>query len=132
MQKTLKKLFYMQVYYELFIKNITPKTPLIHASFTYSKWNMGAICRLKFHSSHNEQCTCNTFFFWNSSLCKRGYFHYWICSFGKNPPFYEVKNIFCKRLCAWRDFKNVFPWPLFTIIFRPKILISGTYSILST
>ena len=59
-------------------------------------------------------------------------FLYWICSFGKNPPFYEVKKIFWKRLCAWRDFKNIFSRPLFTIIFRPKILILGTYSILST
>ena len=31
---------------------------------------------------------------------------------------------------AWRDLKNIFPRPLFTIIFRPKIVILGTDSIL--
>ena len=31
---------------------------------------------------------------------------------------------------AWRSFKNIFSRPLFTIIFRPKILILGTDSIL--
>ena len=49
----------------------------------------------------------------------------------KNPPPYEVKKIFRKRRCAWRNFKNIFSRPLFIIIFRPKILILGTYSILS-
>ena len=29
--------------------HLTPNTPLIHTSFTYSKWNMGEICGLKFH-----------------------------------------------------------------------------------
>ena len=38
-----------------------------------------------------------------------------------NLPFYEVKKIFWKRLCAWRNFKNIFSRPLFTIIFSPKI-----------
>ena len=28
---------------------LTPNTPLIHTSFTYSKWNMGEICGLKSH-----------------------------------------------------------------------------------
>jgi hypothetical protein len=33
-------------------------------------------------------------------------------------------------VCAWRNFKNIFSRPLFTIIFRPKILFFITYSIL--
>ena len=28
---------------------LTPNTPLIHTWFTYSIWNMGEICGLKFH-----------------------------------------------------------------------------------
>ena len=34
-------------------------------------------------------------------------------------------------VCAWRNFKNIFSRPLFTIIFRPKILFFVTYSILT-
>ena len=34
-------------------------------------------------------------------------------------------------VCAWRNFKYTFPRPLFTIIFRPKILFFITYSILT-
>ena len=30
---------------------LTPNTPLIHTSFTYSKWNMGEIFGLNFHLS---------------------------------------------------------------------------------
>ena len=48
-----------------------------------------------------------------------------------NPHFYEVNQEVWKRPCAWRNFKNIFSRPLFTIIFRPKILILDTYSILS-
>ena len=49
----------------------------------------------------------------------------------KNPPFYEVKKIFRKRLCAWRNFKINFSRLLFIIIFSTKILFSGPYSILT-
>ena len=49
----------------------------------------------------------------------------------KNAPFYEVNQSVWKWLCVWRDFKKIFPRPLFTIIFRQKILISCTYSVLS-
>ena len=35
--------------YPLLFTVLTPNTPLIHTSFTYSKWNMGEICGLKFH-----------------------------------------------------------------------------------
>ena len=31
---------------------------------------------------------------------------------------------------TWRNFKNIFSIPLFTIIYRPKIVILGTDSIL--
>ena len=33
-------------------------------------------------------------------------------------------------VCAWRNFKNIFPRPLFTIIFRPKSVFLDTDSIL--
>ena len=46
-----------------------------------------------------------------------GYFYYWICDFGH---FYEVR----------RNFKNIFSRPLFTIIFKPKIVFLNTGSIL--
>ena len=49
---------------------------------------------------------------------------------GKNPCCYEINQWVQKWLCAWRKFKNIFSRPLFTIIFRPKILILGTDSIL--
>jgi hypothetical protein len=40
---------------------------------------------------------------------------------GKNLTIYEVrKNNFPP---AWRNFKNIFPKPLFTITFRQKIVI---------
>ena len=35
-----------------------------------------------------------------------------------------------KMASAWRNFKNIFSRPLFTIIFRPKIVILDTDSIL--
>ena len=38
----------------------------------------------------------------------------------KNPPFYEINLILPKRLCAWRNFVNIFCSPLFTVIFWPK------------
>ena len=38
---------------------LTPNKPLIHNSFTYSKWNMGEIFGLKFHLLY-VQCTCIT------------------------------------------------------------------------
>ena len=34
-------------------------------------------------------------------------------------------------VCAWSNFKNIFPTLLFTIIFKPKILFFVTYSILT-
>ena len=36
-----------------------------------------------------------------------------------------------KRLCAWRDFKNIFARPLFIIIFGPKMVEFHPYSILT-
>ena len=48
----------------------------------------------------------------------------------KNPPCYEVKMIF-QWLCAWRNFEITFSRPLFVIIFRVKISLSGLYSILT-
>ena len=45
----------------------------------------------------------------------------------KTPPFYEVKSFTRK----WRDFKNIYSRPLFTIIFRPEMLKFQPYSILT-
>ena len=61
---------------------------------------------------------------------KEGHFYYRIYNFVEKCFFYKVKNIFRKRLCAWRNFKNIFSRPLFTIIFRPKIVFLDTDSIL--
>ena len=36
-----------------------------------------------------------------------------------------------KMVSAWRNFKNIFSRPLFTIIFRPEMLIFYPYSILT-
>jgi hypothetical protein len=35
---------------------LTPNTPLIHIWFTYSIWNMGEICGLKFHLIYSVDC----------------------------------------------------------------------------
>ena len=45
----------------------------------------------------------------------------------KTPPFYEV-NSFNRK---WRNFKNIFSRPLFTIIFRPEMLKFHPHSILT-
>ena len=49
-----------------------------------------------------------------------------------NPQKCECKHIALKNnhLSAWRDFKTNFSRPLFTIIFRPKIVSLDTNSIL--
>ena len=47
---------------------------------------------------------------------------------------FDQKYKFSKKndmVCAWRNFKNIFPRPLFTIILKPKILFFVTYSILT-
>ena len=49
------------------------------------------------------------------------------CSFDQKYKFSNKNDM----VCAWRNFKNIFPRPLFTIIFRPKILFFVTYSILT-
>ena len=90
--------------------------PLIHASFTCSKWNMGVIFALKFHILYvHTPCTRKVIFV--------------ICL--QNLPSYEVKKIFRKRLCTQRDFRNIFSRPLFTIIFWPEMLKFHPYSILT-
>ena len=40
----------------------------------------------------------------------------------------EVNLILPKRLCTWRNFKNIFSRPLFTIIFKSKKVILATYT----
>ena len=41
-----------------------------------------------------------------------------------------TKRTYKEMASARRNFKNIFSRPLFTVIFRPKIVISGTDSIL--
>ena len=71
---------------------LTPNTPLIHTWFTYSIWNMGEICGLKFHlicvhTSH--------FFFIEIPPCAKGViFINEFSLLSTNLPFYEVKEIF--------------------------------------
>ena len=48
----------------------------------------------------------------------------------KNPPFYEVNKWVQKWVPACSNFKNIYPIPLFTIVFRPKIVYLDTDSIL--
>ena len=61
------------------------------------------------------------FFYWNPSMGKEGHFYYWICIFRPKSSLLWSK---WKGPCAWKNFKNIFSRPLFTIIFRPKILIT--------
>jgi hypothetical protein len=75
---------------------LTPNMPLIHTSFTSQS------------------------FFEIPPSAKKAFFVTEFLILCKNPSFYEVNLILPKRLCAWRNFKNIFSRPLFTIILRPK------------
>ena len=46
-------------------------------------------------------------------MLKKGHFYYWICN---SVLFYVVNPFITKTACAWRNFKNIFSRPLFTII----------------
>ena len=86
--------------YEKIRFNLTPNTPLIQLWSTRSKLNMDDI------SGFIPSCAKKVIFITEFAI--------WC----KNPLFYEVKKIFQKRLCAWRNFKIIFATPLFIIIFR--------------
>ena len=106
------------------LNTTTPNMSLIHTWLRYSKLNKGEICGLKshllyVHSSQN--------IILKSIHGQKGHFYYLIYNFVIKPPFYEVKNIFRKRLCAWRDFIKKNYRPLFAIIFKPNILILDMY-----
>ena len=60
-----------------------------------------------------------------NGLEKEPIFHYFKKS-APNPKFSNKNN----NLSAWRDFKISFSRPLFTMIFRPKMVFLGTDSIL--
>ena len=98
-------------------KYLTHYSPLIQPSFTPSK------------------CIISTWttkiFFWNPSMRKKGHFYYWICNFVQKSSFLWSKKNYLKMACAWRNFKNIFSRPLFTIIFRPEMLKFHPYSILT-
>ena len=47
-------------------------------------------------------------------------------NFGKNPPFYDIENIF-ETACAWRNFKNIF----LAHFLRPKVVEFHPYSIMT-
>ena len=51
-------------------------TPLIHTWFTYSIWNMGEICDLKFHLIYLYMYMHHKFFYWNPSMRKRCHFYF--------------------------------------------------------
>ena len=110
-------------------KKLTHNIWQIQPSFTSKKWNMDEIFGLKFHLPYIIMNTYPKDFFWNPSMRKN--FDTEFVVLCKNPPFYEVKNVFRKRLCAWWDFKNIFSRPLFITIFRPKMVEFYPYSILT-
>ena len=56
---------------------------------------------------------------------------YWICNLMQKSPFLWSKKYFPKKALRMEEFQNNFFRPLFTIIFRTKILFSGPYSILT-
>ena len=94
---------------------------------------MNDLYDLKFHRSYVH---IPHIIFLNPSMRKECHFSKMIfvtefVIFCKNSPFYELVLILPQRLCEWRNFKNNFSRSLFTIIFRPKIVILDTYSILS-
>ena len=69
--------------------------------------------------------------FWNSSMCLP-FSIKWIYlierrSFGQKYKFSNKTDM----VSAWRNFKNIFPRPLFIIIFRPEMLKFHPYSILT-
>ena len=68
---------------------------------------------------------------WNSSMLKP-FSIKWIYLIEKRS-FYQKYKFSNKNdmVCTWRNFKNIFSRPLFTIIFRPKIFFFVTYSILT-
>ena len=50
----------------------------------------------------------------------------------KHPTLYEVsKSMNLKKVRTWRSFKNIFPRPLFSIIFRSEMLKFHPYFILT-
>ena len=57
--------------------------------------------------------------------------HKFDCEFRGNNTYVSLDRTALDLVCAWRNFKNIFPRPLFTIIFRPKILSFVTSSILT-
>ena len=64
--------------------------PLIHTWFTYSKWNMGEICGLKFHLIY--VCTyISNFFIEIPPYAKGVIFITEFALLSTNLPFYEVK-----------------------------------------
>ena len=110
---------------------LTHNTPLIHTSFTYSKLNMDEICGLKFYLLYVLTYITKNIF--EIPPCARPFSDLpcWLSQFSKTKLRQPTGQTW-KRPCAWRNFKNIFSRPLFTIIFRPKILILDTYSILGT
>ena len=104
---------------------LTPNMWAIRPSLTQSKWNMEEICGLKLHFSYLDMPQD---FFWELPPCANHVI--FITEFvllTKTPPFYEGNSFNRKRLAHG----GIFSRPLFTIIFRPKILKFHPYSILT-
>ena len=105
---------------------LTPNTPLLQLWCARSKLNMNEICSLNIHLWYVDipQKVLLKFL----HVQRRSFLLPNLQFDAKISP--EVKKIFQKRLCAWRNFKIIFSRPLFIIIFRKKILFSCPYSIL--
>ena len=114
---------------EMQIQHITQNRGAIRTTVTWSKWNMGEIVGLKFHLSFLH--TPLRFLFEIPPCGKKVIFVTEFVILCKNHSFSEVNHCVRKLLPAWRDFKNIFSRPLFTIICRPKMAKFYPYSILT-
>ena len=81
---------------------------------------MGEICGLKFHLIYVDASQKRIIEI--SPCAKKVIFITEFAILCKNPPFYEVKKYFPKKALCMEEFQNKFSRPLFTIIFKPKIL----------
>ena len=74
-----------------------------------------------YFTAHTFKCVCH---------CRRAMFRVLgMYNFGFTSKLVSKMNS-KKMASAWRNFKNIFSRPLFTIIFRPKLVFLDTDSIL--
>ena len=92
---------HFRILYHLTTEALTHYSTFIQPMFTWSKWNMGEIFGLKFHTSYV-----------NTPSTKKVIFVTEFMILVQNSSFYEEN----KR----RNFKSIFSRPVVIIIFRPK------------